>query len=789
MADKPDAGRSLGVTGSSGGGSTKKRLIDDVRSAVDLLNKSLETSVRLSKQFADNFKGLNLGGIAGGGAAPSFNLPPISGAGSNGPATVNGSTTTPTGFQGANPKSTIDSMGFMTRPEASTWDKFKGALPGIAAGAVAASVQAINPQDFIENEMARRRFGFFSGVGGYAGAALGGNTASSLMRRGTFMNAQDANSALMSGASMGMMPGLPNYNAVVNSYAAISNLTPGVSGEQAAGAVASLNSAQSVNRLRMLGIQVRDGSGLFKGVTDIGNQLWSVLEKQKLGGGRITAQDLSLSLQPGNALSSLMDQYFGNDPVLRDSVIAYLYQRAAGGSMSKASLQSTNATPGVAQSFGARASSAYGAINAYTSSGVQGVEMANSVIAAAADTFKNSVDVFGGYVMALSGLQTLGGGANGAFGTFGGSLLGSLAGRGIFKGAGKGLGNAARNVINSGPLESTAALEGAPVAQSAIADVSTSALTSVAPLAALTATTGAMYAGAYMSDRAGYAKLIQQQVAAAKQAGHGYYSATDWLTGIYANNSAGNIQTGNMAMGGDESGGNIPSGSTATPLASGLMGNITSKWGETRNIGTKAKPIWNGPHGGMDIAVPKGTSVRAVRNGKVIQVGNNPKGFGNYAVIQHDDGMQTLYGHLSQALVTEGLTVTAGSEIGKSGSTGLSTGPHLHFQVQKHLNSSYAEGTVDPAAYLSGASGNSPVTATSGHSAGAYSSAGNALSGSAMFSGMGGDSGGGGSSTYYGGVTVNIHVPSGTTMDETKLAREVKRILSEENRFRMAVTR
>ncbi|MGA1978177.1 MAG: M23 family metallopeptidase [Bacteroidales bacterium] len=92
-------------------------------------------------------------------------------------------------------------------------------------------------------------------------------------------------------------------------------------------------------------------------------------------------------------------------------------------------------------------------------------------------------------------------------------------------------------------------------------------------------------------------------------------------------------------------------------------------------------PRW---HYGQDFCVPYGTNVYATGDGKVIEAGYNGGGFGNYVVIDHGYGLQTIYGHLSQIKVSQGMNVKRGALIGLSGSTGSSTGPHLHYQIDKY---------------------------------------------------------------------------------------------------------
>jgi murein DD-endopeptidase MepM/ murein hydrolase activator NlpD len=87
-------------------------------------------------------------------------------------------------------------------------------------------------------------------------------------------------------------------------------------------------------------------------------------------------------------------------------------------------------------------------------------------------------------------------------------------------------------------------------------------------------------------------------------------------------------------------------------------------------------------HAGIDIVMDTGTTVRAAMAGRVSDIGYNAN-YGNYIIINHADGFQTLYGHLSSTSAIEGAAVEQGTIIGLSGNTGYSTGPHLHFGLFK----------------------------------------------------------------------------------------------------------
>jgi len=88
-------------------------------------------------------------------------------------------------------------------------------------------------------------------------------------------------------------------------------------------------------------------------------------------------------------------------------------------------------------------------------------------------------------------------------------------------------------------------------------------------------------------------------------------------------------------------------------------------------------------HAGVDIAAPRGTGVYVAAEGSVLRTGYEPAGYGRFVEIRHPNGMTTLYGHLSRLDVASGDTVEAGARIGLVGSTGRSTGPHLHFEVRR----------------------------------------------------------------------------------------------------------
>ena len=108
-------------------------------------------------------------------------------------------------------------------------------------------------------------------------------------------------------------------------------------------------------------------------------------------------------------------------------------------------------------------------------------------------------------------------------------------------------------------------------------------------------------------------------------------------------------------------------------------GRISSPYGWRTSPFTRARQY----HTGIDISAPPGTPVRAAMAGRVAHVGYDNT-FGNFIIINHHSGYRTLYAHLSVVRTRAGSNVGTGERIGDVGSTGLSTGPHLHFTVYKH---------------------------------------------------------------------------------------------------------
>lgn len=114
-----------------------------------------------------------------------------------------------------------------------------------------------------------------------------------------------------------------------------------------------------------------------------------------------------------------------------------------------------------------------------------------------------------------------------------------------------------------------------------------------------------------------------------------------------------------------------------------VSGIVTSRYGYR----------WGSTHTGIDIGAPSGTSIKVAAGGTVIFSGWKGS-YGKMIVVSHGNGIQTYYAHCSSLLVSSGQTVSAGQVIAKVGSTGRSTGPHLHFEIR--VNGS----TINPQSYI-----------------------------------------------------------------------------------------
>ena len=165
------------------------------------------------------------------------------------------------------------------------------------------------------------------------------------------------------------------------------------------------------------------------------------------------------------------------------------------------------------------------------------------------------------------------------------------------------------------------------------------------------------------------------------------------------NNNSNNGDGGNSGGSGGNSGGGGSSGGGSATSLSNLQWPVPSCTLITSRFGYRVAPTTGAStyHGGLDIGAGMGASIVAAGAGDVIYAGANG-GYGNCVMIDHGNGVVTVYAHMSSIGVSYGQYVTAGQYVGAVGSTGVSTGPHCHFEIR--INGAQ----TDPAAYFSGLS-------------------------------------------------------------------------------------
>jgi hypothetical protein len=239
------------------------------------------------------------------------------------------------------------------------------------AGAV--SMALPTTQEAVDVQALANRMRFYGGTNYNTEAkSMKAQLQTSLM--GTATSPEDAALASNYASQRGLMPGLANFGAgknytgIMGGAALASNLTPGLGITGGVGVMAGLNDPKLVNMSRMFGIQTRnkEGTGMVD-LPQIIKQLYDILAKA----GPVTPENIAISAMPGNALDSILNQYFGLDPNVRSTVLAGITQLAKNkGSVSsltsKASLTKSGASTDAIASTGFRASTELSLLQAYS---------------------------------------------------------------------------------------------------------------------------------------------------------------------------------------------------------------------------------------------------------------------------------------------------------------------------------------------------------------------------------------------------------------------------------------
>lgn len=178
------------------------------------------------------------------------------------------------------------------------------------------------------------------------------------------------------------------------------------------------------------------------------------------------------------------------------------------------------------------------------------------------------------------------------------------------------------------------------------------------------------------------AEKAAAEKAAAEQAAKAAQAAAQKAAQQQKQQSSGSSASGSSSSSGSQS-------SQTTASASGFLWPIAGSHRVTSPFGWRTHPITGRQHlhGGIDIAAPNGTPILAAKAGVVV-ISQYGSSYGNYVVLSHPDGTRTLYAHMSQRSVSAGDTVSQGQTVGLVGSTGSSTGNHLHFETWTGSSSS-----------------------------------------------------------------------------------------------------
>lgn len=765
---KKETGQAMG-TGGGGMFGRKTELVADLTTAFKELNKELEKTRSLSAEISKNLKSAKPGGGANNLLAGS----------------MGDSTGTKTAAENDGSQTGGGGIGL------------GGILKGVFATAGKMGLAGLQGlptvQQAFEQDLLRARFGFYGGSGANA-------TQMRMSRMGTSTDPLDAARASMTGASYGLMAGLRNFSTIERSAAGISNLMPGVGLQGGMQATGMLNQANNVNMLRMIGVNVRDAQGLMRGFDEIAGDLWKVLNRGKSSEGKITKEQISFSLQPGNALDSMLNQYFGNDPILRQTIVSKLMDMAGSGgptsSLDKQRLASAGATTSAIESMSARNTASLNATQAVAPSVLAGFEKANELLAAASNKVADIArdaglagDAFRKILEGKGFLDTIGSSGNGAGAAIlgiGSTALGTAFGYGAakFKGLFGG---------------------GKPNAPTPAGGAKPSMLGRFAKFFGRAGLAAGTYAGLdkaqdwlnqnysgpeFIRDFGNFAFDTGQGAATGLVAG----GVPGLLAGTGVGLTMGAYGVKNNSNPGGQGGGE---GAGASGYIMPFQGSypITSAFGSVRHLvfdGQKS-PSYGREHGGIDYGLPEGTPVFASANGTIQATPYDAPGFGNYIKLVTDDGTELFYGHLSSKNAPGGARVKAGDLVGYSGNSGKSTGPHLHFEVRK------SGSKMDPSAWLAGAGNPSlnegsipqPIRAdlTMSNPFGHILNAGGpGITSATDFSSMT-NSGHGSATINYGGVNITFNMPEKTAADPKEIAREVKNILSSSNIREKAVSK
>lgn len=245
----------------------------------------------------------------------------------------------------------------------------------------------------------------------------------------------DAAKALSAAQAMGMA-GASNFNQLAIGASVMSNITPGVGITKSMQAQGAMQQASNVNAMMGIGIHLRGPNGQMESVPQVVDQIWNKLNAGKRGGSSITENDILLSMEPGNAIDSMLNMYFGNDEILRKQVGDALIIKARSGgapidSLTKKQLQDMGVSTAAVNSLSNRNARASRVLQQTAGAGAAGFTASNDVAAQLsqiADALTPLADIAAALGTTRSTNSGIGGGLLKTLVVGAGSLLGGIFG-------------------------------------------------------------------------------------------------------------------------------------------------------------------------------------------------------------------------------------------------------------------------------------------------------------------------------------------------------------------------